>query len=256
MKKAILVVSFGSSYEDTLKKNIEKIETDIADTFQEYTVRRAFTSSMIIRKLRNKGVDINNPEEALERLIIDGYKEIYIQPLHIIPGFEFEKIRHAVNMTRHKYKDVKMTMSTPLLYEHKDYVTLIDSLNLDLKPKTSKEGYLFMGHGTTHPANALYSQLQNMWRDQRDDVIISNVEGYPEIDDIVDRVVDNFDTITLIPLMIVAGDHAMNDMASNNEDSFMSILGSKGIDVTCILKGLGERKAVRNIFINKIKDII
>ena len=251
MKKGILVVSFGTSYEDTLKKNIERIENRIRDAFEPMTVRRAFTSNMIIKKLRNNGVNILTTDEALAEMIADGFTEIIVQPLHVIPGFEYEKVQKAVARAKHN-RMVTIKLGKPLLDGVETYRELIEAFSTEFEPEVFGKGYLLMGHGTDHFANAAYSLLQRLFDEKRSDIVIANVEGYPEIGDVIEHLKERFNHMSLVPLMMVAGDHAINDMAGDEEDSFKSVLNSEGISVTCILKGMGENPEIGELFVKRI----
>lgn len=251
MKKGILVVSFGTSYEETLKKNIERIENRIRDAFEPITVRRAFTSNMIIKKLRNNGVNILTTEEALAEMISEGFTDIIVQPLHVIPGFEYEKVQKAVAKARHN-RTVIVKLGKPLLDGIETYRELIDAFSTEFEPEVFGKGYLLMGHGTDHFANAAYSLLQRLFNEKRNDVMIANVDGFPELGDVLEDLKERFTHLTLVPLMMVAGDHAINDMAGEEEDSFKSVLNAEGINVTCILKGMGENPEIGELFVKRI----
>jgi sirohydrochlorin cobaltochelatase len=256
MKKAIIVVSFGTSYPDTLKRSIEAIETKITEAFEDFYVLRAFTSRMIVKKIKERdGIEILNTEQALKVLIEDGYTEIIVQPLHVIPGYEYEKVKHAVAMARH-HRHVTIKLGTPLLNHHEDYLAVIGALQHQLPIYQANRGVLLMGHGTHHHANASYVMLERLLRETRSDVHIANVEGYPELEDIKGILEDNYDSMTVMPFMLVAGDHARNDMAGDDEESFKSQLEAVGIEVDCQLIGLGENQAVQTIFVDKIEQII
>ncbi len=255
MKKGILVVSFGTSYEETLKKNIERIENRIRDAFEPMEVRRAFTSNMIIKKLRGQGMQIDTAEEALKAMIADGFTEIYVQPLHVIPGFEYEKVQKAVSLARHN-RGVKIELGKPLIDGIETYHELIKAFEQEFAPEVYGTGYLLMGHGSEHFANAAYSMLQRLFDEKRSDVIIVNVEGYPEMDDVLESIKEKFTHLTLIPLMMVAGDHAINDMASDEEDSFKTILEAEGIKATPVLKGMGENPEIGELFVSRIKSLM
>lgn len=253
MKKGIVVVSFGTSFPEVRKRCIESIEVAIEKAFPEYEVSRAFTSNMIIKKLLERdGLVVDKPLEAIQKMIDSGIESIHVQPLHVIPGFEYEKVMGAVR-TIEKSSHIQVTIGQPLLSEEHHYDELIDAIESEIV-SSEKNGYVLMGHGTEHHANACYSMLQAKLNDRRKDVFISNVEGYPELDHVKDKLHD-LEHITLMPLMIVAGDHAMNDMAGE-KDSFKTELIEAGKDVTCILKGLGEIEAVHQIFIKRINTVV
>jgi len=254
MKKGIIVASFGTSFPDVRKRCIESIEDKVVKAFPDRHVRRTFTSNMIIKKLKERdGLMINTPRQALEEMIKEGITDIHVQPLHIIPGYEYDKVKKAVCIANHN-RDVKVTIGLPLLSEEGHYDQVIDAIEDDLLLDKGQASIL-MGHGTEHHANACYSMLQAKLNDRYDHVFVSNVEGYPELDHILDRVL-TYDSLTLMPFMIVAGDHAMNDMAGDDEDSYKSVLEDQNKKVTCMLKGLGENPKIQDIFVNRIKESI
>ena len=255
MKKGIIVVSFGTSYKETREKCIESVENKIAQGFSDYEVTRAFTSNFIIKKLKERdGIHVNTISEAIEDMKSKGIERVYVQPLHMIPGFEYEKVKRAVSMANHD-KGLNVTLGMPLLNEEEDYEVLIEALRERL-PQTSKEaGVILMGHGTEHFANACYSMLQAKLHDVDSNIFVANVEGYPELDHIMDKLA-GYKKMTLMPLMIVAGDHAQNDMAGDEEDSFKSLLEEKGMTVDCILEGLGENQGVQKIFVDRVEALV
>lgn len=251
MKKGIIVASFGTSFPEVRKKAIETIENSIAEKYKSHEVRRAFTSNMIISKLKKRdGIHIQKPLEALHAMVQEGYTEIHVQPLHVIPGFEYEKVLKAVKHMNHN-KHVQVTIGKPLLSQEHHYDELVKIIG-QVTPSIENHAYVWMGHGTEHHANACYAMLQAKLNDERSDVFIANVEGYPELDHILKKLV-SFESITLIPLMIVAGDHAMNDMAGD-EDSFKTTLEGLGKEVTCRVQGLGELESIEQAFIRRIEE--
>lgn len=252
MKKGILVASFGTSFPDVRKRCIESIEMAIAKAYPDHDVRRAFTSNMIIKKLKNRdNLHIDTPKEALNKMIADGVTEIHVQPLHVIPGFEYEKVQRAVRLANHQ-AGVKVSIGMPLLSKEHHYDEMVDAILNRLGDEKEGTGIVLMGHGTEHHANACYSMLQAKFNDRRSDIHIANVEGYPELDHIEERL-EKYDNITLMPLMIVAGDHAMNDMAGDEEDSYKSVLNEAGKSVECILEGLGEMTMIQESFVKRIE---
>lgn len=255
MKQGILVVSFGTSYEETLKKNIEAIEKRIQNAFPQMPVRRAFTSNMIIKKLkREQGIEIHKPEEALNAMIEEGFTDIFVQVLHVIPGFEYEKVKQSVIRARHT-KRANIYLGAPLLNHHEDYELVVKAFENIFKPEADQKAYLLMGHGTEHFANAAYALLQRVFDDSRSDVIIANVEGYPEFEHVHKRL-EAYDHFTMIPLMMVAGDHAQNDMAGDEEDSFKSQLEAMGKTSESIMMGMGENPAIQEIFVQRVAELI
>ena len=260
MKKAILVVSFGTSYLDTLEKTIEKAEKQIRDNFSEYDIYRAFTSHKIIRKLREKyEMFIDTPEEVMAKLYEDDYEDVIIQPLHIIPGEEYIYINKIGEAYKDKFRSVKM--GRPIFYYQgienlpQDYSLFIEATK---KLYEENNAVVYVGHGTAHSANAVYGCLQTVFEDEGyENVFVGTVEGYPNFEAVLKRLKrKNIDEVTLAPLMVVAGDHAKNDMASDEEGSWKSMLEKEGIKVNIYLKGLGENERFNQLYINRIEDLI
>lgn len=260
MKKAILVISFGTSYLDTLNKSIEKAENQIRNHFDEYDIYRAFTSHKIIKKLKEKyEIFVDTPEEILEKLYDNGYEEIIMQPLHIIPGEEYIYINKIGEAFKDKFKILKI--GRPIFYYQgidelpQDYSLFIDATK-DLYE--NNDAVVLMGHGTSHPANSVYGCLQSVFEDEGyENVFIGTVEGYPNFDTVIKRLKrKNITEVTVAPLMVVAGDHARNDMASDEEESWKSMLEAEGIKVNVHMKGLGENEKFNELYINRIEDLI
>lgn len=255
MKKALLAVSFGTSHLDTLEKTILKLEQELAEAFPERMLYRAFTSRMIVGKLRRENtLFVFTVEEALQQLIADGVEDLLVQPTHIINGEEYDLLREAVEKRSGSF--AKLAFGKPLLTEKQDYDLLADALLAELPEKKDDRALVFMGHGSEHYANAAYSQLQYVLQDRgRNDIFIGTVEGYPGIDEIEERIAaqPGLREAVCLPLLIVAGDHAKNDMSSDEPDSWRSRLTAKGLGVTCLLKGLGEYPGVRAIYVAHAK---
>lgn len=260
MKKAILVVSFGTSHLDTLRVTIEKAENQIRDHFNDYDIYRAFTSHKIIRKLREKyEMFIDTPEEVMAKLYEDDYEDVIIQPLHIIPGEEYIYINKIGEAYKDKFRSVKM--GRPIFYYQgienlpQDYSLFIEATK---KLYEENNAVVYVGHGTAHSANAVYGCLQTVFEDEGyENVFVGTVEGYPNFEAVLKRLKrKNIDEVTLAPLMVVAGDHAKNDMASDEEGSWKSMLEKEGIKVNIYLKGLGENERFNQLYINRIEDLI
>lgn len=257
MKKGIIVVSFGTTYEKTRKLCIESIENRIKEQYKDYLVLRAFTSQMVINKLKKRdNYTVDNPKEALERLKEEGIEEIYIQPLHIILGHEYEKLLRQVEEFLEENPKYSIKIGKPLLYEDMDYHRVVDGLKLSNIGE--KESIVFMGHGTNHEVDISYEKLQKVFRQkEHKNVYIGTVEGKITIEDIVSKLKANgIEKVILRPFMLVAGDHAINDMASDEENSWASILKSNGFNVESQIQGLGEIEAIQNIYLEHLEDII
>ncbi|MTI46572.1 MAG: sirohydrochlorin cobaltochelatase [Firmicutes bacterium] len=253
MKKGILVVSFGTSYENTRKACIESVEKRIEKEFPKSEVRRAFTSNIIINKLKKRdSLIIDTPEQALNKMKNEGFDEVIIQPTHIIPGKEYEEIVETVKAFKDSFE--KVTMGRPLLTMNKDYKIAVDALKHQLPDMKENEAVLLMGHGTYHHANACYSCLQSVINDEELNLFVGTVEGYPELDDIIPKLNKaNINEVTLMPFMLVAGDHAVNDLVGE-EDSWKSILEEQGFKVKVHMSGLGENSKYQDIYVNHVYD--
>lgn len=260
MKKAILVVSFGTSYLEPLKNSIENVENKIRNQFKDYDVHRAFTSHMIIKKLEIvHGLIVEKPEELLERLYIEGYEEVIIQPLHIIPGEEFSYIKNIEVYFKNKFKSIKV--GRPIFYYQgieglpEDYSLFIKSIKGIIE---GEEAVVMMGHGTVHPSNAVYGALQSVLNDEGyKNVFVGTVKGYPNFTSVLNKIKKRgIKKVLLMPLMLVAGNHAINDMTSEKDNSWKSMLEAEGIEVKLWTKGLGEVDEFAQLYIDRVDDLI
>lgn len=250
MTKAILVVSFGTTYPETRQKTIEACEKAIQRQFKDYNVCRAFTSTVVINRIqKQEGLLIPTVSQALNNLLNEGIKEVYIQPLHIIVGSEYEKIVKQA----HDFKTSGMTIhiGQPLLSNMSDYEAVKEIL-LTLYDKNDKHtATVLMGHGSQHYAFTAYAALDHMLSDSS--VFIGCVESYPDIELIEKQLAKRkIKTIHLAPFMLVAGDHATNDMTSDEPDSWYHFLRTRGYDVKTHLVGLGEYKDIQAIYLKHV----
>jgi sirohydrochlorin cobaltochelatase len=253
MKKAVVVISFGTSYGEA-EKAIVNIEKSIHEAFSDYDFFRAFTSGMIIRKLKNtKGIAIRNPEEVLDYLAEEGYEEVICQPTHIINGEEFDKMCRMIG--KHKESFSSLKVGNPLLTEEEDFMKCAPILMSVAPELKDGEVLVFMGHGSEHFANGAYCQMENTLRYLgHENVYVGTVEGFPGIDYVMQRMKrKGFRKVFLAPFMIVAGDHARNDLSGTEEDSWKSILEEAGYEVEVILKGMGEIDAIARMFVEHTK---
>ncbi|MCD3246187.1 sirohydrochlorin cobaltochelatase [Clostridium botulinum C] len=258
-KKSILVVSFGTSYEETRKVTLDAIEEKIAKEFKDYTVRKAYTSNIIIKKLKERdGIYIDTPREALSKLKEEGYEEIIVQPLHIIPGIEYDEIKLVVNKFIEEECFKKVVLGKPLLYKTKDYEIAIYAIKDDLEKITKDKALILMGHGSIHYANSCYALLDYILKTNGyENVYVATVEETPTLDDVIKRLKEKkIKEVTLKPFMVVSGDHANNDMAGDHEDSWKKILQKEGFKVNIDLCALGQNENIRNIYIENIKNVI
>ena len=261
-KQAILVVSFGTTYQDTLRSCIESIENKVQSEFPGYEVRRAFTSEFIIKKLANRdGIYIDDTAEALQRLKNDGFATVIVQPTHIIAGHEFDEIKAAVEVYRPHFK--QLVLGRPVLYHDgtdgmpDDYAIAVSALCGQLPPTAPEQAVALMGHGTSHAANQAYHLLQERLCQAGLNVYLANVEETPTIDDIVSQLDGKgVKHVTLMPFMLVAGDHAINDMAGDEEGTWKAVLEQAGYTTDAYLRGLGENPRFQQIYIEHIKDAL
>jgi sirohydrochlorin cobaltochelatase len=253
--KAILVISSGTSNEKARRENIEVIEKRIAETFTGYEIRSAFTSHKILHRLKSQGIYIDNPLEAVRRLAEEDFEEVIIQPLHIIPGMEYEKVIRVAEQFKNSFKIVGV--GRPLLFEERDFIAAITALKSHLPEMADQQAYALMGHGSTHTAQEYYSRLQNYLDKAEFKGYIGTIKGVPGINEVIERLKGSgTKEVVLVPFMLVAGNHALMDMASEEEDSWKSILTREGFKVSICLKGLGESKEYQDIYIDKIHSAI
>ncbi len=256
--KAILVVSFGTSYNDSRNITIGGIESAIRENFPDYEVRRAFTAQIIIDKLAERdGINIDNITQALDKLVADGYKTLIVQPTHLMNGFEYDDIVAEVE----KYKDKfdKVAIGEPLLTSDDDFTTVIESITERTASYVDDNtAVAFMGHGTEHEANAVYASLQAKLDEAGySHYFIGTVEGTPTLTDVITAVkAAGYTKVVLEPLMVVAGDHANNDMAGDEEGSWKNTLEAEGFEVQFILQGLGQFNEIQDVYVQHVKAAI
>lgn len=255
MKKAILAVSFGTSYPDTLGKTIAATEQALAEAFPDWEVRRAFTSGMIIRKLKERdGVEIENVTQAMQRLEEEGYTHVAVQSTHVMHGEEYEKMLSQLEPYRLR---MKVSVGMPLLHGEEDYAAVAQALLNWLPPLGEDEALILMGHGTAHFANSAYAQMEHVLQERCDRVYLATVEGYPTLESVERQLAKHpeIHRLMLAPFMLVAGDHACNDM-SGDEDSWAERLKKAGYSVRCVLQGLGECPAIRALFVEHCRSAV
>jgi len=256
--QAILVVSFGTSYNETRAKTIEAVEKAITDAYPDFEVRRAFTSQTIIDKLKERdGLEIDNVPEAMDRLIADGVQTVVVQPTHVMNGYEYDEMCEAIQPYEDKF--TQLVYGKPLLADETDYETMVQILAADTADYAADDtAIIFMGHGTEHPANDTYQKLAECFQSQSyDHYLVGTVEATPNLEDIMAQAdALQVQKVVLLPLMIVAGDHATNDMAGDEEDSWKTQFKGQGYEVECVLKGLGEYPGIQQMFVDHTADAI
>lgn len=276
----ILVVSFGTSYNDSRAQDIKGIEDAIQEANPDWSVRRAFTSQIIINHIQARdGEVIDNMEQALERAAENQVKNLVIQPTHLMHGAEYDELKKAADTFKDRFETVKI--AEPLLGEIGTDALVINAdkeavaiavLNEAVKDagydsldaaKGDGAAFVFLGHGTYHTAKVSYSQMQTqMGQLGYENVFIGTVEGDPEetsCESVMEAVSQGgYRKVIFRPLMVVAGDHANNDMAGDDEDSWMSSFKASGKfdSVDAQIVGLGSIDAVRQLYVKHTKDAI
>lgn len=257
-KDAIVVMTFGTTFAENRAKTIDATIEGIKAAHPGVKVVTAYTSHIIIdRVAANEGIKYPTPEEALAQLKAEGYTRVALTTLDIVPGMEYNYKLGVFNSYKQDFK--KMTIGTPLMYwqgqeEQADDVTEVLEAFATQFPKTKKgEGIVMMAHGTPNIANAYYAVIQEKLQEMGyDNVFIETVEGWPSLETIIPKLkAKKIKKVTIMPFMMVAGDHANNDMAGSEEDSHKSILEKEGIKVEAYIHGLGENEAVRNVFVER-----
>ena len=259
-KDAIVVLSFGTTFKDQRTKAIDATAKAIQAAHPNAKVVTAFTSHIVIKHItENEGkCDYLTPEQTLDKLKREGYTRVALVSLDVIPGMEY---KYDVALF-HEYKTQfkKMTLAEPLMYwqgqedQRDDVMQVMQSLQLP--PYQKGTAILLMAHGTPDPSNAYYSVMQAKLKAmKRNDVHIYTVEGWPRLDDWAGKLkMHKVNKIILMPLMMVAGDHANNDMAGDEDDSHKVILQKMGFKVESKLQGLGENKKIRDIFVERANE--
>lgn len=254
MKKAILLVAFGTTI-PRARIALEKIEAGYQAAFPDWTIHLAYTSDIVRRRVRAKeGLYLDNPAAALAKLQAEGCNQVLVQSVHIFPGQEFHDLNNIVESfaglrdTRGNGFFAQIALGAPLLYHYEDYLTVMEKC-LPV-PKEEDTALVLMGHGTEHFAFSTYGCFNDLLRHRYPNVFLATVEGYPTLQELkADLQGKNFKNLKLLPFMIVAGDHSLNDLAGQEENSWKSILEKEGYAVECILTGLGENPAVIDVFL-------
>lgn len=255
MKKAILLVSFGTSYPDARKRSLECIYRDLSEVDRQIPVYQAYTSGVIIEKLSCQGIQIPTVEEAVSEALADGIDSLYVIASHMIPGYEYQKMLKLLDQYCMKLKELRV--ATPILNEEEDCKKLVPILCDMLKIQSGQE-YILMGHGTEDAANIRYEQMNQALRDAGyENVRIASVEARPDLEDAVKIIQkqSGVERVILHPFMVVAGDHANNDMAGD-EDSYVTRLHKLGYQTQAVVKGLGEYPQFRKIYVDKLVQLM
>lgn len=256
-KTGILLVAFGTSVPEA-KQAIDALRAGAEAAFPGVPVRLAYSSKIIRDKLAGEGEQRRSPAQALADMAAEGFTRVAVQSLHSIPGREYSDIKATAELFQAMPKGLRaVSVGRPLLYSPEDIVTAAAAILPILPAHKKGEAVLLMGHGTEHPANAAYAALQlELWK-KDPAVFVATVEGAPALDDLLPLLKrQGVRTAHLVPLMSVAGDHARNDMAGPEEDSWASRLKAAGIASRPVLVGLGSRPGVAALWVEHLRDAV
>ena len=254
MKKALLVVSFGTSIPATRERTIFALEYALAAAFPDRAVYRAWTSGMIRKKiLKEEGVAIDSVDDALERMIADGVTDLLVQPTHLLDGEENRIMTNAVRAVADKFDSVRI--GAPLLYDEDDLRAMAEFMIAEY-PLAEDQLFAWMGHGSAEMKTNVYERLNEIFAEKgADNIVVGTVEFSPEFAPVLERIgARKPRQVCLSPLMVVAGDHAVNDMAGDEPESWKSMVTALGCEPLCILRGLGEYKAMQAMYVEHAKN--
>ena len=251
-KSALLMVHFGTTYDETRSKTIEAINAKAREAFPEFTFREAWTSRIVIRRLKARGIDKQTPLEALLALRAEGFTRVVVQSTTLLEGAEMESLRRDIDSVKGFFEDIRI--GTPLLYDAADCQRVVDILaarHAGAADARNKAHVVLVGHGTYTPATATYSQIDYMCTAQGHPLFhVATLEGYPTFDTLLARLKEaGARRVTLVPLLFVAGDHASNDIAVDWREA----LEAEGLKAEACLEGLGEIPEIQDIYIEHIR---
>lgn len=247
-KASVLVVHFGTTFDNTRAKTIDALNSDVKNNFKHFKVEEAYTSRIIMRRLKTRGIKKDNPAEALDKLISEGYTHLIVQSSNIIPGIEFKTLEKQVEMYKDKFKEIRI--GHPLLSKTENYKKVLTILKNDIGELDKNEAVVLVGHGTHDSANSTYACVDYVAKDLELPFYVGTIEGYPTIENVIKNLKkDHVKKVILIPFMFVAGDHANNDIAGDWKET----LEKNGFIVINRIKGLGEVKEIRNLMVENAK---
>lgn len=254
MKKGILLVAFGTS-EASAKVSFQNIEAKVKKAFPGVDVFWGYTSRIIRHKLAGQGEMILSPAQALAKMMDDGYTHVAVQSLHTIPGEEY----HELTMTVNGFKDMpggfdRLVLGHPMLGTQDTVAGAVDAIIATLpRARKANEAVVLMGHGTHHPGNIYYSAMNWQLQQKDPNIIMGTVEGYPDLGDVIAWLkAKKSGKVWLMPFMSVAGDHAKNDMAGDEEDSWKSRLTEVGFSCQTVLKGTAEYDEFADLWVGQL----
>ena len=250
-EKELLVVSFGTSFNDSRRLTIGAIESALEKAFPEYAVRRGFTSQIIIDHVAKRdGEIIDNMQEALDRAVDNGVKTLVVQPTHLMNGLEYEEMSKAIAQYSDAFEQI--SIGQPLLTSDEDFQAVAKAITEATADYDDGEtAIVFMGHGTEAESNGVYAKMQQVLTDGGyAHYYVGTVEATPSLDDVLEAVKQgSYKRVVLRPLMVVAGDHANDDMAGDEDDSWKTTFEKEGYEVVCEVEGLGALEAVQQLYV-------
>ena len=257
-EQELLVVSFGTSFNDSRRQTIGGIEASLAEAYPEFSVRRGFTSQIIIdHVLQRDGESIDNVTEALDRAVANGVKTLVVQPTHLMHGFEYNDLVKELAGYADAFEQIQI--GEPLLTSDEDFAAVAEIVTKATAEYDDGETAIcFMGHGTEAESNQVYARMQQVLSEAGyDHYYVGTVEAEPSLEDVISLVKEgDYSKVVLMPLMIVAGDHANNDMAGDEEDSWKSSFEAEGYEVTCLLQGLGQLPEIQALFVQHAGEAV
>ena len=255
-EKELLVVSFGTSFNDSRRMTIGGIERALQRAFPDWSVRRAFTSQIIIDHVKNRdGEVIDNVAEALDRAVENGVKTLVVQPTHLMHGYEYTDLVNELAEYADAFESI--TVGEPLVNSEEDFaLTAAVLADVTADYDDGKTAIVYMGHGTEAASNEIYAKMQQIMTSAGyENYFIGTVEAEPSVDDVLALVkAGSYERVVLRPMMIVAGDHANNDMAGEEPESWKNRVAALGTETECILRGLGEYPEVRALLVQHARE--
>ena len=254
----LMVISFGTSYNDSRRLTIGAIEGAMEEAFPDWSVRRGFTSQIIIDHVKSRdGEAIDNVGEALDRAVANGVKKLIVQPTHLMDGLEYNDVVDEVA----QYADAfdQIAIGKPLLTSDEDFKTVMEVITAETAEyDDGNTAICFMGHGTEADSNLVYGRMQDLLTEAGyEHYYVGTVEAEPSLDDVLAKVQEGeYTRVVLMPLMIVAGDHANNDMAGDEEGSWKTTFEAAGYEVLPVVRGLGEFEGIQQLLVQHAKEAV
>ena len=250
-KASVLIVHFGTTFDGTRKNTIDAVNDEAKKEFPDMEIREAYTSRIIMRRLKERGIVKDNPAEALDKLAKEGYTHIIVQPTNVINGVESKTLEQQLEMYKDKFKEIRT--GSALLSTPEDYKAVAEIIDKEVGKVTDNEAVVLVGHGTHDNGNAAYPAMDYTAKSMGYKFYVGTIEGFPEFDDVVRGLKkDNIKKVILMPFMFVAGDHANNDIAVDWKEA----LEKEGFIVEVKLTSLGMMEDIRKMFIDHAKFML